>query len=301
MDDVTYQIHWLSVTIFAEREDAFTLYSNLFEDTFGKLQELGCGGRSFKEIFHNALEFKIYMSPKNISMREYWNIEIPGRACECISNNHFLALGDYLESNFKNRYKFVRLDFALDHVPFTPEEAYKEIDEGRVRSLAKRETLKLTSSSKKPRDNGVMGTSTTELGANTSTRMVTIYNKRGDTRFEFQMREDRADIVAKQLLLSKDDSEWFRISISHIRDFIDFRTDWWNQFVNGNARAELTLSKPRDISMNKLMHWINKQVSPALSVATDILPKEEMDKIVETGRKRRGSQYDLLLNGQNLE
>lgn len=295
MDKVTYQIHWLSFTVKADREDAFSLYSNLFMDTFGPLQDLGNGGRGFKEIYHNALEFKVYMSPRSSSVESYWHIEIPGRACECIGNEYFLALGDYLESNYKGRYEYKRVDFAFDHVGFDPKDVEDAIRSNQVRTLAKRETLVINSSPFVLRDDGTPGTYTVSLGSNQSERMITVYNKRGYTRLEFQTRDLRANVVGRKLLLESDTSNWSRIGLSHLRDFIDFEPAWWGEFVNGSQRAHETISRPRDISGSKLFHWIDRQVSPALSVAIDILPEDVMKSILARGRRRRGSRYDLLL------
>jgi hypothetical protein len=113
------------------------------------------------------------------------------------------------------------------------------------------------------------------------------------------MRNERADLVAKQLFSVFDESDWFSIGVSHLRDFIDFELSWWGQFVNGNSRAYQTISRPRDVSMSKLYRWMDRQVSPALSVAEDVFPKETMDSLLSHGRKRRGSRYDLLLQSQN--
>lgn len=295
MEDVTYQIHWLSFTVKAEREDAFTLYEILFRDIFGPLEDLGNGGRGFKEIFHNCLEFKLYLSPKSSSAESYWHIEIPGRACECIPNDCFLALGDFLESNFKDRYEYKRLDFAYDHVGFEPKDVEGAIRAYQVRSLAKRETLYINSSPFVLRDDGTQGTYTVSFGSNQSERMITVYNKRGFTRLEFQTRGLRANVVGRHFLLKKNTDEWSRIGLSHLRDFIDFKTDWWDVFINGTQRAHETISRPREVSLGKLVRWMDKQVSPALSVAVDILPEAVMNSILDQGRKRRGPRYDLLL------
>jgi DNA relaxase NicK len=295
MEEVTYQIHWLAFTVHAEREEAFNLYSILYESNFGKLQDLGHGGRNFKEIYHNILELKVYLSPSNSSMDSYWSYEIPGGACECINTDCFLALGSYLESNYKDRYKFTRIDFAFDHLGFEPKDVEIAIKADQVRSLAKRDSLKIFSSPFALRDNGVMGTDTVSFGSNSSERMITVYNKRGYTRLEFQAKDLRATVVAKHLLLEPDISDWSGIGLSHLRDFCDFKTDWWEKFVNGSHRAYETISRPREISVSKLARWLDKQVSPALSVAIDVFPQGVMDSIVKHGRKRRGSRYDLLL------
>jgi hypothetical protein len=60
---IKFGVHWLSFTVHASREEAFMIYDILFKSTFGDLEELGHGGRGFKEIYHSLLEFKIYLTP----------------------------------------------------------------------------------------------------------------------------------------------------------------------------------------------------------------------------------------------
>jgi len=295
MDEVIYQIHWIGFTVKADSESAMSLYQNIFQDTFGKVQPLGNGGRGFKEIYVGLLGIKIYLTPISSSSEPYWCIEIPGLACEQLTPDHLFGLFTYLEGNFKGRYKFTRLDFAFDHVGFTPEDVEAAVRNNLVRSLAKRESLHIESTPFLPRDDGELGTYTVEFGSNQSERMITVYNKRGYTRLEFQMRDARADLVAKELFSSFEEKEWFKIAIAHLRDFADFETDWWEKFVTANARAFQTISRARDVSMGKIMRWMVKQVSPALSVVMDTLTPEEIKSLINQGRKRRGPRYDSLL------
>jgi hypothetical protein len=109
------------------------------------------------------------------------------------------------------------------------------------------------------------------------------------------LRDDRADLVAKQLLAVPDTSIWFMLGMGHLLDYVDFDTNWWKDFKTSHIRAGATVSNPTDISMGKLVNWIDKQVGPALSVAVDILPEGVMKSIVDRGRRRRGDRYSLLL------
>ena len=296
MNEITYQIHWLALTVKSEREDGFNLYENLFKKDFGPLEDLGNGGRGFKEIYNNSMQMKLYLTPSSYQPQSYWHFEIPGRACELILPNHFLALGDYLESNFKQRYSITRLDFAFDHVPFIPEDIQIAIQEDKARTLAKRDSLHITGSPFAKKDNGELGTHTVEFGSNYSDRMITVYDRRGYTRLEFQCKDKRSQLVGQEILLSGDETKWFGIALSHLRDYIDFHTSWWDEFVSASARAFQTVSNPCEVSTEKLVNWLNRQVSPALSVAVDILPQESIDALLRNGRRRRGLKWNLILN-----
>ena len=294
MEKVTFGIHWLAFTIHAPRDQAFNIYDILLKDRFGEMVEMGHGGRGFKEIWHSLMEFKIYLNPVQED-REYFHYEIPGQACELISWDYFHALGALLESNYKDAYNFTRLDFAFDNLGFTPEQAEQEIIENNIRTLGKRENLVVHKSPLGKRDNGEIGTYTVEFGLREADRRIRIYNKRGYTRLEIETRDFRAQIIAQDLLLAEDVSKWFSISIGHLRDYIDFYTDWWQEFISGEARAWATIGDAKELTVTRMVNWLDRQVMPALSVAIDILPPEAIDKLIKRGRSRRGAKYDNLL------
>ena len=114
MQEITYQIHWLSFTVHALREDAVKIYDILFRDTFGDLEDTGHGGRSFKELYYSLLGFKIYLTPSNPE-NHYFHFEIPGKACEQIHWTYFQALEELLEANYKENYSYKRLDCAFEN------------------------------------------------------------------------------------------------------------------------------------------------------------------------------------------
>ena len=297
MEKVTFGIHWLALTIHTHRDQAFNIYEVLFKDRFGEMVEMGHGGRGFKEIWHSLMEFKIYLNPIQ-EEREYFHYEIPGQACELISWDYFHALGIILESNYKDAYKFTRLDFAFDNLGFSPEQADQEIRNNNIRTLAKRENLEIYESPFLKRDNGEIGTYTVALGLREADRRIRIYNKRGYTRLELETRDDRAQLIAKDLLLAENVSDWFSISIGHLRDYIDFKTEWWQEFIAGEARAWATLGDARELTVTRMVNWLDRQVMPALSVAIDILPPDVIEKLINRGRNRRGAKYENLLKNK---
>jgi len=300
MRDISYGIHWLSFTVHSDSDSAFTIYKLLFKDTFGDLQELGHGGRGFKEIYHALLEFKLYLSPV-LDNDQYFHFEIPGQACELIDWQLLQALDIILKSNHEGQYSYTRLDLAFDYVPFTPQDVEQAIKENKLRSLAKRETLEIHQSPFAQKENGEIGTYTVELGSRYSERMIRVYNKRGFTRLELELKDRRADLVAKELFGMSEGSEWFSVMLSHLRDYIDFYPRWWGEFIGGTGRAWAIVGNAKDLTMSKLLHWVDYQVSPALSVMYDTLPEYAINGIIERGRKRRGARYNLLLQKSDKE
>lgn len=294
MQEITYQIHWLSFTVHAPREDAFKIYKALFRDTFGDLEDTGHGGRSFKDLYQSLLGFKIYLTPSNPD-KHYFNFEIPGQACEQIHWTYFQALEELLEGNYKENYSYKRADFAFDHIFFTPYQVMQALMDEQVRTLAKRDSISDHGSPFALRDDGKEATYSVYLGSNSSQRMIRVYNKRGPTRLEFQTRHERAHLITKEVLTSPSVEDWFPIMIAHLRDYVDFETKWWEEFTNGIGRARAIISTPKELSSEKLLHWFDHQVSPAWSVLVDTQSDDLIKTILNRGRERRGSRYNLLL------
>jgi len=124
--------------------------------------------------------------------------------------------------------------------------------------------------------------------------MITVYNRRGYTRLEFQCRDDRADVIVNELFIPSASDNWFKIGVSHLQDFIEFETDWWQEFIAGTGRAWKIVSTPREKSLERTMNWLTKQAAPALSTIEDINPALTQF-LLQNGRKRRGGKYELLL------
>jgi DNA relaxase NicK len=296
---INFGIHWLNFTVHASREEAFMIYDILFKSTFGDLEELGHGGKGFKEIFRGLLEFKIYVTPSHETDDEYFFFEIAGQACELISWQYLQGLESLLSTNYKNYYIYKRIDLAFDNCPFTPLQVKQVVTEGSIRSLAKRKSLKIEESPFGLKDNGEEGTHTVYFGSRSSERMIRVYDKRGFTRLELELHDLRADLVAKELFQADDISKWYEIMIGHLRDFIDLDTPWWVEFIGGLGRAWASVTKPKDIAIEKLINWIDHQVTPALSVVVDTQPEEVMEILLKRGRERRGSKYNLLLENKD--
>lgn len=293
MSEVLFRIHWLSFTVRAEKHEGYFLYTRLFQSHFGAIESLGHGGRGFKEISKATLGVALYSSPVH-NDEEYFHLELPGAACEALLPEDFQELQKYLQERFAELFTYKRLDLAFDNVLFEPKQAEEALVSGQARTLAKRETMRVFSSPFQLRDNGELGTCTVQIGANSSERMLTIYNKRGYVRMEFQARDKRADLIGKQLFTSTQANSWYAIALSHLLDFIEFDTPWWKEFIQQQGRANRSVTTAKEITSERLINWIDNQVSPALSAISDAFSEELIKQIIARGRKRRGSRYDAL-------
>jgi len=299
MIETIFGVHWLSFTVHAPREEAFTIYDGLFKKTFGELEDLGNGGRGFKEIYHGLLEFKIYLTPAKDTGDEYFHFDIPGQACEFMSWKYFQRLESLISSSYPNGHKYTRIDIAFDNCPFSPQKVEDAIIENKVRSLAKRESLEIHKSPFASKDNGEEGTYTVYFGSRSSERMIRVYDKRGFTRLELELKDERANLVAMELFKADDISKWYEIMIGHLRDFVDFDTEWWSEFIGNMGRAWAILSSPKEIEIERILNWLDHQVMPALSVVVDTQPEALLKALLERGRERRGSKYNLLLDNKD--
>jgi DNA relaxase NicK len=221
-------------------------------------------------------------------------LEIPGKACEFLSSVKYAAIFEYLESLYKDKYKFKRIDLAFDYVEFTPQQVYEAVLANRLRLLAKRETLRQENSSLLARADGQKGTQTVYLGSNQSNRMIRVYNRRGFTRLELQAKDDRANLIARDLFTTNSEN-WYALGISHLRDYADFFEPWWDQFIASQGRAYRTLASPEDQSLLNSIAWVENQVSQTLSVIEDVRGRALIEKMIELGRKKRGKRFDGLI------
>jgi DNA relaxase NicK len=291
-------IHWLSFVVHDGRSKGLLLYNLFFRDLFGELQDTGHGGRGFRERWTGLLEFHVHLTPSQ-GEEEYFYFEIPGQACEVIHWQILQGVDKVLRTNYPGRYHYSRLDFAFDDLPFTPQDVEDAIRNGRITSSAKRDTLSINRMPFEPREDGKLGTHTVNLGSRQSERMFRVYNRRGFTRLEMELKDKRADLVAKELLQAGTADEWFGIGLAHLRDFVSFDAPWWPEFTKGSGRAWATVTTPREVTEERMTKWVQHQVSAALSVLHDIKPDGFLEDVIRMGRvkRRRDKRYALLLSG----
>ena len=107
-------------------------------------------------------------------------------------------------------------------------------------------------------------------------------------------------MVAKQIFRESNATEAFDIVLSHLRDYVNFDSAWWEEFVSGVGRAWATVTTPREITEAAIITWLQNQVAPSLSTIYDIHPERFLDDLIATGRvkRKKKSKYRLLLEGK---
>jgi DNA relaxase NicK len=301
-----FSVHWFAITIHQDFEKVKSLWSAFFVLGLGVLVDKGHGARGYRQISEALLGAKVYYD--HVTAKEgknHCHIEIPGSACEAVVPSVFPDLVNFLTEN-QIRYSIKRVDFAFDGVPFSPQDFYEGLMSENLVSLIKRDpslendSIRVEQSPCRLRENGEVGTMTVYAGSSSSQRMVRVYNKRGDTRLELQLRDERAQAVCLDVFAHAWD-EWEYTVKAHLRQFIDFKLiDWWAVFVSVAPRADLKISSARRMSLTRMENWFNRQVVVALSVYEDVWGKAEanqrLEGLVTKARKTRDrSRYESVL------
>ena len=241
--------------------------SNLFWDEFfqeklGNLVPLEHGGRGFKEIYNSATGAKIYTKPVSSSPKgDYFHVEITGDGAACLTPFEFQSILYVAKGGVDIAFK--RIDLAFDELSFTPSQFYDALITDDIKCRASRSSIEFIDSPFQTRENNEIGCQTAYIGSKNSERRIRVYNEHGFTRLEFQLRDDWAHVIASTLL-NANYSEWLKMGISFVRQFIEVERDWWDEFIERTEMADIIVKSARVISLNKLKKWMGKQVVPAI-------------------------------------
>lgn len=174
---------------------------------------------------------------------DFVSVEIRGQGCSVLG--HAVLQGflvDLAAKPWKSRAS--RLDYAWDGCPFTPRQVYDAARGGAVNSRSIRpeepDTIQFHES---PKVVGVESGETAYLGRRTGERFIRVYDKRGPTRLEIELKGKQA---AKAVvgLTQTDIDQWGDLLLALLRDTVDFidlshetrptrapLLPWWEAFV----------------------------------------------------------------------
>jgi hypothetical protein len=289
----TFHLDWLTCTVFVDREKALQLYDEHFKDVLGELVDTEHGALGFKHCFTALGGFRLNTDPAN--GRGQWStFFFPGEACSAIPPEYFKDF-HYQVMAKGHRFQVSRLDTAYNGVPFTPRQFYTAVQEKKVRSLAKRDTLKWVSSPYQMREDGSgVGCDTAYLGSRQSERFLRVYNLHGYTRLEMEYKGARANMVFHRLAASPPE-KWHEIALGHLRDYIDVMRPWWKRFVGEVGRAYAKIVDIKQAALERVVEWLEKQVAPSLSVINDTCGLEVLLWMIDIGRERRSQKHNVLV------
>jgi len=307
------RIHWFAFTVFSTQEHGRDLWKRHLQDALGFLTDTERKGRGFDSIDVALNEAKFYYNPiqpkkqdldgPELPQVEYYHVEIPGSACDCLLPTVFRDIfADLAASGL--RFQVKRIDIAFDDVPFSPVEFCKAVINGYAVTLAKRETLSLVQSPFQVKENGTFGSDTCYLGSKTSGRFLRIYNQRGFTRLEFVCKDERAQVVCADIFEHMY-GDWDYLAREHLVQYIRFTEEFsqWHDFIKTAQSADIKISSARLVSLSRMEGWFERQVAVSLSVFYEVWgPKvadTKLKKMVTKGASRDRSRYRSVLQLAN--
>lgn len=211
----------------------------------------------------------------------YWSVGradvfvvLPGEVCEQLALPGLVALATELDLVPSSR-----LDVAWDNCPFTPRQVARAFEAGDVVTRIKR------SLSETGRVHGLETRSnaegdTTYLGSRSSERFVRVYDRRGATRFEMELKGKRSiDLWARFMAASEEMAP--QLALGVVRDFIDFKDrcfaentkdcpmlPWWASFTDWAGKQVCVIPR-RPVTLEKVRQWLKKAVAGSLAAAFD--------------------------------
>lgn len=286
---VEFAVDWLTVTVEATGEAVSEMVGRrLGVDMVWR----GYGGNGYRECFMDpASGAKVYCAPAHSGDWETRStLMLPGTACGWLGVDGIRELLGEIEL-WHDRAVVNRIDLAFDQTLFDSRTVWEHLKEGgKVRTLAKRDTFR--------RIEDMAGKGTVYLGSRQSGRMLRIYDKDECTRVEMECKQDRAHAIVAHLM-EHDSNEWPALAWSHLLDYVDFSSSWWEvlkQTVGGAIRrAGLTLAVRAQESLARAERFLMLQASSWLSVFTEAKGTEGLDFLLSEGRRRYKQKHRAVL------
>jgi DNA relaxase NicK len=246
-------------------------------------------GRNFFYKRHHLFEYgmRLYFEPSQENMPPCL-LECPGKACEAIGYESLQML--YCNANL------TRCDVAFDGAPFSPGQAAQWIRDGNIRTRAKRgkfleELL------------GSGDGETVYIGSRESERLVRVYDRRGFTRVELELKGKSANAFKDVLL---DSENFVTQSVGILREYLDFidvskdsnvsrapLLDVWKEFTMNLERFKLQLEGKAVQTLDEVQDWLEHQVSAML--ATFARAGGSVGQLIKIGRTKMSKRHRDLL------
>ena len=279
-------VHWLRGGTQEAIEDVVERIQAL---TGGGYVESHDWGRMMYRRHHSFVAgLTVYFDPVADNMPPVL-LDAPGSACE------LLGL-EALRELFCNA-ELSRADIALDGAGFTPREAASWVRAGNVRCKSKRRKFY--------EDLGGGDGETLQLGSRSSERFLRVYDARGFTRVELELKGEAARGFRSVLLAPLDDFAGLALGV--VRDFVDFvdasqdanvsrapLLSSWESLVAHVERVKLVLRGRAAPSLERVTEWMEVQVSAMLALYERL--GHSVDDLVTLGRSRWKHRHRSLLH-----
>jgi hypothetical protein len=127
--------------------------------------------------------------------------------------------------------------------------------------------------------------------------MVRVYDRRGPTRVELEVKAERAVLLWRSLIATSEEG-WSAAGMAELRAFVDFRDrssgvrpdycellPWWAEFVEGAERRAVCIPRERQ-TLERAVSWLRLSVAPTLALAYDVLGPDLVRGMLDAGRER---------------
>ena len=310
-EPVSVAVHWLRGTTVQHGIDDVLGY---LAGALGQSVEVSMFGRLGYSDGYRVGPVEVWHHPEQPQMGVC--VEVNGGACDILGSvkvaEVWAALG----------LRASRLDLAADNCPFTPEQLWREWLADNVRTRVKKldpEKLAAKGYTIRPGLENVrahewhesMTGSTLDMGSRSSSQFARVYDRRGFTRFELELKGRTAAVAADYALgaLLGEGVESFAGSVlGLVRRFVDFvdapsaehasrreLLPFWAAFVAGVEKATLSLGEVAERTLDDVFAWLERQAGPALALVASAAPGEALRELVARGRRRLGARHQAVL------
>lgn len=282
-------VHWLRGGFEHSEEDVLDLVNELTGGGYGETLPFG---RFMYGKQHRFVEgLTVFVEPRADNMRPVL-VECPGSACE------FLGL-DKLRTLFCNA-QLSRVDVAIDHSMFAPADVAEWVRAGNVRTRAKR--VRFDVKLKGPPSEGDKLT----IGSRASEQYLRVYDQRGFTRMELELKGGMARSF-RDVLLSEDEA-FRRTTVGVLRQFVDFvdassssnisraqLLPVWEAFTERLERVRIREAGAVQPSVDRVVRFIEHQVAATLYTYWRL--GNSVGSLLRSGQTRLKSRHRSVLAG----
>jgi hypothetical protein len=228
-------------------------------------------------------------------------VTVPGEVCEELGISGLVAL-----SILTGLEPTSRIDVAWDADCLVPEMFAEAFEAGNVVTRIQRPLNPDTGRVKGIERHFNHEGDTVYLGSRTSERFLRVYDRRGPTRVELELKERRAVELWRRLIALNDEAAWGREALSELRAFIDFRErsegvhvdrcellPWWDEFCSGaDRRSTVIPRKAPDLESQEA--WLRGQVAGSLALLVALRGQRFLDELLRNGQAKNASRPDRL-------
>ena len=288
-------IHWLTLTVCADPRQVQEMVCEALSGLLLEPARSGIWTYQNRVIEGNTGAFVAWTDG-----RPECAVNLTGSACELLGTAGLLALVQRLFS-VGVHLRITRLDLAWDTDALEPAQFYDAWHSGRCVTRAKAWRWE---------ENHEGDTFYVGKRGDSDARLLRAYNRRGPTRVELELHGRRATGLMAHLA-GADLSDWSRVALGALLDFVDFRDvgadsnvtrcprlDWWAAFTDGASALHIPIPA-RVPTLETMAHWLRHSVAPALSLVFDAEGDNAWDwfaDLMQHGLERRTAARQRLLD-----